>query len=54
MSGELTHFDSSGASRMVSVGKKEITERMARAQADVRLQVEQRQEFRGDSPGGGL
>ena len=38
MSGELTHFDSSGASRMVNVGKKEITERMARAQAFVSME----------------
>ena len=40
MSGELTHFDSSGASRMVNVGKKEITERMARAQAFVSMEPE--------------
>lgn len=40
MSGELTHFDSSGASRMVNVGKKEITDRMARAQAFVSMEPE--------------
>lgn len=38
MSGELTHFDSSGASRMVNVGKKAITERTARAQAFVSME----------------
>ncbi len=35
---ELTHFDNSGASRMVDVGGKEITLRMARAQATVVMQ----------------
>ena len=54
MSGELTHFDSSGASRMVSVGKKEITERMARAQAFVSMEpatlklIQDRQLAKGD------
>jgi cyclic pyranopterin phosphate synthase len=54
MSGELTHFDSSGASRMVNVGKKEITERMARAQAFVSMQpatlklIQDRQLAKGD------
>ena len=28
---ELSHFDSSGASRMVDVGDKPVTRRMARA-----------------------
>lgn len=37
---DLTHFDSSGASRMVDVGQKPITERMARASARVRMKVE--------------
>ena len=54
MPGELTHFDSSGASRMVSVGKKEITERMARAQAFVSMEpatlklIQNRQLAKGD------
>ena len=54
MSGELTHFDSSGASRIVNVGKKEITERMARAQAFVSMEpatlklIQDRQLAKGD------
>lgn len=54
MSEELTHFDSSGASRMVNVGKKEITERMARAQAFVSMEpgtlklIQDRQLAKGD------
>lgn len=54
MSGELTHFDSSGASRMVNVGKKAITERMARAQAFVSMEpatlklVQDRELAKGD------
>jgi cyclic pyranopterin phosphate synthase len=54
MPGELTHFDSSGASRMVSVGKKEITERMARTQAFVSMEpatlklIQDRQLAKGD------
>ncbi|NQV22940.1 MAG: cyclic pyranopterin monophosphate synthase MoaC [Rhodopirellula sp.] len=54
MSGELTHFDSSGASRMVNVGGKEITERMARAQAFVAMEpstlklIQDRQLAKGD------
>lgn len=54
MSGELTHFDSSGASRMVNVGGKEITERMARAQAFVSMEpstlklIQDRQMAKGD------
>lgn len=34
--GELSHFDATGASRMVDVGAKPETERMARASAQVR------------------
>jgi cyclic pyranopterin monophosphate synthase len=34
---ELSHFDSQGASRMVDVGDKAITARMARAAARVRM-----------------
>jgi cyclic pyranopterin monophosphate synthase len=39
MSG-LTHFDDSGASRMVDVGDKPVTPRRARAEAVVRMQRE--------------
>jgi cyclic pyranopterin phosphate synthase len=35
---ELTHFDSQGASRMVDVGDKPVTRRMARASGRVVLQ----------------
>ena len=38
MAGELTHFDPSGASRMVDVGGKPETERTARASGRVRMQ----------------
>lgn len=34
---ELTHFDGQGASRMVDVGAKPVTERFARAAARVRM-----------------
>mgnify|MGYP001574305627 CR=1 FL=1 len=34
---ELTHFDESGASRMVDVGDKPITARLARAEAVVKM-----------------
>jgi cyclic pyranopterin phosphate synthase len=37
MSGELTHFDSSGSSRMVDVGAKAVTDRLARASGLVRM-----------------
>jgi cyclic pyranopterin phosphate synthase len=33
----LSHFDESGAARMVDVGQKPVTERMARARAAVRM-----------------
>ena len=33
----LSHFDDSGAARMVDVGQKQVTERMARASARVRM-----------------
>jgi cyclic pyranopterin phosphate synthase len=39
MSG-LTHFDDSGASRMVDVGQKPVTDRFARASARVRMAAE--------------
>ncbi len=34
---EFTHFDESGASRMVDVGEKAVTRRLARASARVRM-----------------
>lgn len=54
MTTPLTHFDDNGASRMVDVGQKPITQRMARAEATVVMQPEtlaliQNQEFaKGD------
>lgn len=35
---ELSHFDDQGASKMVNVGDKSVTERMARASGAVRMQ----------------
>ncbi len=35
--GELTHFDAEGASRMVDVGQKSVTLRLARASGRVRM-----------------
>jgi len=35
--GELTHFDDQGASRMVDVGDKNVTDRLARASGLVRM-----------------
>jgi cyclic pyranopterin phosphate synthase len=40
MSSGLTHFDDSGASRMVDVSAKEVTHRTARAEAMVAMQAE--------------
>lgn len=37
MANELTHFDEHGASRMVDVGEKPVTDRMARASARVKM-----------------
>lgn len=37
---DLTHFDDSGASRMVDVSAKEVTSRLARAEGFVTLQPE--------------
>ena len=37
---DLTHFDDSGASRMVDVGEKQVTARMARASGKVVMQPE--------------
>jgi cyclic pyranopterin monophosphate synthase len=38
MPGELTHFDASGAARMVDVGDKPVTPRLARARGRVTMQ----------------
>jgi cyclic pyranopterin monophosphate synthase len=40
MAAVLTHFDDSGASRMVDVGEKAVTSRMARASGRVVMQPE--------------
>lgn len=40
MSKQLTHFDDQGASRMVDVGKKPMTDRLARASAVVRMNAQ--------------
>jgi cyclic pyranopterin phosphate synthase len=37
MTGELTHFDDQGGSRMVDVGHKPVTERVARASGHVTM-----------------
>ena len=37
---DLTHFDSSGASRMVDVGEKQVARRIARASGLVRMAAE--------------
>jgi cyclic pyranopterin phosphate synthase len=38
--GKLSHFDAGGASRMVDVGEKSVTRRVARASARVRMAAE--------------
>jgi cyclic pyranopterin monophosphate synthase len=38
--GNLTHFDETGASRMVDVGQKSVTRRLARASGLVRMKQE--------------
>src|SRR6187549_845282 len=54
MAGDLTHFDASGASRMVDVGDKPITSRVARASGRVVMQpttlarIQQRGFAKGD------
>src|SRR6478736_2698075 len=54
MSGELTHFDAQGASRMVDVGDKPVTDRMAKASGRVVMQpatlarIQQRGFSKGD------
>jgi cyclic pyranopterin phosphate synthase len=52
--GEMSHFDSSGASRMVDVGDKQVTRRIARASGTVRMSaatlalVRQKRASKGD------
>ncbi len=49
----LTHLDEDGRARMVDVGAKEITERVARARARVRMSPQSaRAVARGDGPKG--
>jgi cyclic pyranopterin phosphate synthase len=54
MPNDLTHFDDSGASRMVDVGDKPVTARMARASGRVVMQpstlarIQQRDMSKGD------
>ncbi len=54
MADELTHFDASGASRMVDVGEKAVTSRLARASGRVVMQpatlarIQQRGMAKGD------
>jgi len=54
MSSDLTHFDPQGASRMVDVGDKPVTSRLARASGKVHMQpatlarVQQRDLAKGD------
>ncbi len=54
MAGELTHFDEQGASRMVDVGDKAVTQRTARASGRVVMQpatlerIQQRGFAKGD------
>jgi len=43
---EFTHFNEDGASRMVDVGSKKVTERMARAVAILEMQPETLQQIR--------
>ena len=46
---DLTHFDESGASRMVDVGEKPITRRVAVAEAIVTMRPETLELIRGAS-----
>lgn len=40
MAGELSHFDEAGRSRMVDVGEKDVTRRLARASGQVTMAAE--------------
>jgi cyclic pyranopterin phosphate synthase len=44
---EFTHFDSTGAARMVDVGEKQVTLRRARASGRVRMAAETLEKIRG-------
>ena len=50
---ELTHFDESGASRMVDVSGKEVTLRTARASGCVRMRARDARAGHGSSAGQG-
>jgi cyclic pyranopterin monophosphate synthase len=53
LSGRLTHIDDSGAARMVDVGDKRESERLARAEALVRMSPQTAAVLaRGDAPKG--
>ena len=53
MSGELTHLDEDGAARMVNVGGKDLSERVAAAEARVRMSPDAAAAVeRGDAPKG--
>ena len=53
MSGDLTHLDEDGAARMVDVGAKEVSERVAVAEARVRMSTDAAAAVeRGDAPKG--
>lgn len=43
---DFTHFDATGASRMVDVGAKEVTPRLARASGQLRMQPSTLQKIR--------
>jgi cyclic pyranopterin monophosphate synthase len=51
VTGELSHVEESGGVRMVDVGAKPLSKRRARAQAEVRMQVETARRLR-DLPKG--
>ena len=53
MSGDLTHLDEDGAARMVDVGAKDVSERVAVAEARVRMSPDAAATVeRGDAPKG--
>ena len=53
MTEELTHLDEDGAARMVDVGEKEVSERVAVAEARVRMAPDTAAAVeRGDAPKG--
>jgi len=46
---KLTHLDSSGEARMVDVGEKDSTRRVARAGARIRMGMETREQITGET-----